>query len=108
MNTLAKVVKALPGHWTQGRFNRGDSRCSIGWIYAIGGIPGHLPGERLREQCEQVKLLDEIVSEQFPDRVADLQASHNATVAFNDHPETTEEDVVAVFEKAAVKWDERV
>lgn len=48
--------------------------------------------------------LDETIREQFPERIR-IQES---IAAFNDHEETTFEDVMLVLEKAAIRVEERV
>lgn len=60
-----------------------------------------------------IKILGDIAEEQFPERTKILDAtkdlySHIRVSAFNDHPDTTLEDVETVFEKASVRLDELV
>lgn len=44
-----------------------------------------------------------IIQAEYPGRVP---VGNESIVQFNDHPETTFEDVERVLEKAAVKWEE--
>ena len=48
-------------------------------------------------------LLAEVALEQFRDRLVDDFSSHMVVVEVNDHPDTTQEDVERVFEKAIVR-----
>lgn len=56
-------------------------------------------------------LVGEVVKEQYPDRLPHMQeyrgSSFHCVVRFNDHPDTTAEEVALVLEKAAVRADER-
>ncbi len=47
-------------------------------------------------------LLGHVAREQYPDRVSSRDPSE-AIVDFNNHPDTTQEDVERVFEKAIVR-----
>lgn len=49
-----------------------------------------------------VGLVNEVIETEYPERVGAVGVSQ-----FNDHPETTIDDVVRVLEKAAVRRDER-
>jgi hypothetical protein len=49
------------------------------------------------------EVMSRVAVELFPDRVFSDEFSE-----FNDHDDTTEEDVVSVMEKAAVRFDELV
>lgn len=51
------------------------------------------------------KHLDDIATEQFPDRIG---TGWFGFFGFNDHPDTNIEDVLLVLEKAAVRADEVV
>lgn len=101
MNPIAEAVKNLPGHWFQGDF--GD------WEGNYCGF-GHLQNVYIEngQQCDQATfdLLNDVAGELFPDRAA--YGAIFSFPAFNDHVDTTEEDVVAVMEKAAVRYDEQV
>jgi hypothetical protein len=49
--------------------------------------------------------VDKVVREQFPGRVGSCPAFYTA-VSFNNHPDTTGEEVIAVLEKTAARLDE--
>ena len=59
------------------------------------------------------KILSKVASEQFPDRIDEDIPSrflneHRPAVAFNDHPDTTPQDIFLVLEKASVMEEEHV
>jgi hypothetical protein len=56
------------------------------------------------------RLMGRVALDQYPDRLeADFSNMlHAAFGHFNDHEDTTEEEVLAVMEKAAILWDEAV
>ena len=57
------------------------------------------------------EILSKIASEQFPDRMDNrliMPMNHGPAVSFNDHPDTTPEDVFLVLEKASVMEEEQV
>lgn len=104
MNIVREAASNLKGHWLQGKMRDGDNRCGIGWLC---------------ETAKQTKLNDqvllglsfmtEVVREQYPERLDGPEISSIPPFAkFNDHPHTTEDDVVAVMEKAAVRLDEEL
>lgn len=48
-----------------------------------------------------LRLVNHVIEEQYPERVGGVGVSR-----FNDHPDTTLDDVVRVLEKAAIRRDE--
>jgi hypothetical protein len=52
-------------------------------------------------------VLTAVVAEQYPDRIGGEYCDH-AYVAFNNHPDTTPDEVIAVLEKTAVRLEEAV
>ena len=82
--------------WCKGRLESSDGRrCLVG--AAAAGVVGH--------QIDWMEVLGNIravAQEQFPERRA------VGVVDFNDHPDTTLEDVIAVLEKAAIRRSEAV
>lgn len=49
-------------------------------------------------------IADRIAAEQYPDRIVGRYPYPIINV--NDHPDTTQEDIFRIFEKAAIEWDE--
>lgn len=113
MNFIAKAAENLKGNWHQGSYiDMFDKRnmCGIGHVAVASGkydaVGLNFNGISITDDNEvtkAVKILGEIVLEQFPDRVF-----YENFVGFNDHSATTEDEVVMVLEKAAVKFDEMV
>lgn len=92
--------------WTQGRFTDESGRhCLQGALYEAHGCmprrPGRLGHTLAGELAADVRLLNETIAAEYPERMGAVGISR-----FNDHPETTIEDVVRVLEKAAVRRDE--
>lgn len=127
MNIIEKAKSSLPGHWHQGEYvdeQSGDKFCALGHIGLQLGA--HVEATiyqgdtyfffkendaDAQDEWERAnKLLTKIAREQFPERWEGLnerqQMLADSIPYFNDHPETTEEDMILVFEKAAVEWDE--
>jgi hypothetical protein len=115
VDVFEKAIEVLNAGWTKGiRENKDGEFCALGalgmaswqdpWLFDVSG-----EGD--------VHLLAEIVLENFRDRVPDrFQLSHRSwwdggmsiVALFNNHPDTTKEDVIAVFEKARAKSQEFV
>lgn len=97
-NPYRETADSLEGHWHKGSLGDGDgNRCLIG--HAIDRVGQRL--DRTGEWDDFVTLLEQTMQEQLPGRgiiIANI----------NDHPDTTEEEVLTVLDKAAVRWDERI
>ena len=76
---------------------RRDEGCALVAVSAVSSSP----------EWDCASRLGRVIWEQYPDRVWDND-DDMAVAHFNDHPDTTFDDVRTVFEKAAVRWDERV
>ena len=118
----ADTLKRFAGgsRWIKGRFAGGDgAACLLGGLSSAAGGRMHVWGFSLLAPVwpePAVKVLQVIageIAEQFPDRVHVCREGCPATswwnaplcpvvfVDFNDHPDTTWEDVELVLEKAA-------
>ncbi len=122
MNPIREALNALPGHWQKGSLNDNKgNHCGLGHMHnALGGSDGYLPmvfddsapeyklSRDLRIEAERLRgIMDEVAVEQYPDRVGLSPLAYSSKFAeFNDHPDTTEDEVVAVMEKAAIRLDE--
>lgn len=119
MNVIRQALANLPGKWFQGDirnpYNR-DEKCGLGHLSDIC-VPHPLhnkDGEALFNQA--AILISKVAGEQFPERkgsrYTDSELHGNSSAFcfadFNDHPDTTEDDVIMVFEKAAILLDEQV
>jgi len=106
MNEIAVAAQNLPGHWYKGRLSDGQGNfCGVGHLSnAFGDMSQTYDSTAFIRYCKMHKLLGKVAREQFPERLDEDQTFPR----FNDHPDTTEDEVVAVMEKAAIRWDEQV
>jgi hypothetical protein len=106
MNLLSQALTTLPGKWTKHAMHNGDKSCSLGHISkadkVLNGLLIDVADPYRVDFYKAVDTLVAVAHEMFPDREFETVAG------FNDHDATTEADVVAVFEKAAIKLDEAV
>ncbi len=108
-NTIREAIRVLSrAGWAKDNFTDEAGRhCLQGALYEAHGIcPAHTRDVRRPvhgELAADVRLVNEVIRDQFPERVGGVGISR-----FNDHPETTVEDVIRVMEKAAVRKDEQV
>ncbi len=108
-NTIREAIRVLSrAGWTKDAFTDPSGRhCIQGALYETYGLQpfdGRQVGVPLTgEMADDVRLVNEVIEAQFPERTGGVGVSR-----FNDHPDTTMEDVVRVMEKAAVRKDERV
>lgn len=94
--------------WAKDAFtDEGGRHCLQGALYEA-----HLlapPAEKqlgtpiTEELATDIRLVNEVIEAQYPERVGGVGVSR-----FNDHPETTIDDVLRVLEKAAVRKDEQL
>lgn len=73
-----------------------------GQVCARGALCGGIAGRYIWNHAADA-LLSEVATEQYPDRVEPVRITDAPIVAFNNHPDTTQEDVERVFEKAIVR-----
>jgi hypothetical protein len=59
------------------------------------------------DEHESSDVLAKVIMENYPDRVPEGRDNTTVIYRFNDHDETTREEVVAMMEKAAVLLDEK-
>lgn len=106
MNPIREAAKRLRGAWYQGDMENEDGTacCGLGWVARVE----RSMGLDIMDKIETGDLMDTVAFEQYPDRAIDDNGDLRYFAAFNDHPDTTEDEVIAVMEKAAVRWDERV
>lgn len=107
MNRIRQAIEVLAGRgWTQGAFtDEGGRHCLQGALYEAHGVcplrRGSVVGPLPPDLAADVALVNEVVGANYPERFGGVGVSR-----FNDHPETTVDDVVRVLEKAAVRRDE--
>lgn len=100
MNPIRQAVQNLPGHWIKGAYNdaRGN-HCGIGHMFVI------TEGTHFEYRNKAYVMMGQAARDKFPDRAMSYDGSPEHFPAFNDHPDTTEQDVVAVMNLAADRWD---
>jgi hypothetical protein len=101
-NPYREALKILDNgnHWGQG-WGREEVDCMVS---AMGFVSESYYGNASLLTNGTLLLPERIAAELFPDR-CDKSA---ALWVFNDHKDTTFEDVRVVFERAAVEYDSRV
>ena len=105
-NRIREAIQVLARTgWTKDTFSDETGRhCLQGALYEAHGLEA--ASERAwrpvqGDFADDVRLLNRVIEEQYPERMGAVGVSR-----FNDHPETTLDDVVLVLEKAAVQRDE--
>jgi hypothetical protein len=99
-NPIRKAMQNLPGHWHKGNYADGQGNfCGLGHVGNVLGYSSlnDITTSHVSEVQKTFDLLHNVAAEQygvwsFPE--------------FNDREDTTEEQVLALMEKAAIKWDE--
>lgn len=108
-NTIREAMRVLGrAGWTKDAFTDESGRhCLQGALYEAHGtcaVDDQQVGRPVTgELARDLRLVNEVIRDQFPERAGGVGASR-----FNDHPQTTVDDVIAVLEKAAVRKDEQV
>ena len=108
-NRIRDAIQVLVrSGWSKESFTDQDGRhCMQGALYAIHGqapwSERYTPRAVRGELATDIRLINHIIEEQYPERHGGVGISR-----FNDHPDTTIDDVVRVMEKAAVARDEMV
>lgn len=112
-NEIQRAARQVIGHWYQGDTMDEDGlglRCGIGHLLDVLGlqVDAELTGPQVPDEeaiAERARLMilcmDQAAVDKFPDRGQEGGASF---VAFNDHPDTVEEEVAAVMELAGERW----
>ena len=108
-NTIREAIRVLSrAGWAKDAFTDASGRhCIQGALYEAYGLCP-FDGRQIAlpltsAMADDVRLVNEVISAQFPERTGGVGVSR-----FNDHPDTTMDDVVSVMEKAAIRKDERV
>jgi hypothetical protein len=98
MNVINRTADALKGHWCkEPRDGQGNMCIAV----RLGSVSGHVD-HQYRNAAEIIR---DVVVEQYPDRLETIYG-FTPIVLFNDHDDTTEDEVLAVLDKAAVRYDE--
>lgn len=105
MNAFTIAAKNLPGHWYKGDYADGEGNyCALGHIALARGVNAN----NLYDLDESIAFLDGEV-ELLNSLAREMSNGEYQFIAdFNDAEYTSEEDIVALLEKAAVKVEENV
>ena len=102
MNIIRTALSTVPGNWCKFQLTNSEGKhCGIGHVIMAYDpmVHGNLGSH------DAVVEMVKVAKEQYPER---LSEDYPVYTDFNDHPDTTEADVIAVMEKAAVRLDERL
>jgi hypothetical protein len=110
---IDQAIEELKNGWIKGDYETEHGVCALG---ACGKVADQLRGDRDRFEdeealrisalkCRVEDEIDAIVREQYPDRL-NSDGGLVPIAAFNDHPDTKLEEVIAVFEKAKARLEE--
>lgn len=105
-NRIREAIQLLASRgWTQGNFtDERGSHCLQGALHEAYGCTPRKPGEAVTaDLADDIRLVNEVIAAEYPDRFGAVGISR-----FNDHPETTVDDIVRVLEKSALRRDELV
>lgn len=105
-NIIRKAAESLPGHWHKGSiYGGGDKYCAVGHMYKNAGFEFASDGTISKgDDYEQLRKAWDFVTGVV---LEFTNGKYDELPDFNDAADTTEEDIVALLEKAAVKWDEQ-
>ena len=105
MNQIHQAAELIRrrGH-VKGSYQTDKGFCAVGALNFVGVREIVSSGQ----QSHDGDVVADVIREQYPDRVnLPCRTGFAAIVRFNDHEDTTQDEVVAVLEKAAIKLDER-
>lgn len=109
-NRIREAIEVLARRgWTQGAFTDEQGRhCLQGALYEAHGCTPRQHGRLTRTSTNgditaDIRLVNDIIAAEYPERVGAVGVSR-----FNDHPDTTIDDVVRVLEKSAIRRDELI
>lgn len=113
MNKIHEAARMVWGHWHQGDLADGNgNRCGIGHLLEAMGEMGLIYNVEYRRKHDtsrkMIAYLDAAAVDKFPERTGGEVVEPNRPcpfAAFNDHPFTSEREVVSVMELAALRWE---
>jgi hypothetical protein len=110
MNTIDKVLDKIKEiGWHQGNYVNSDEDGNLIGVCMIGAFRKAELYEWSNWEFANPAFympVEEVIKEQFPDRL--IYSGMEGIPAFNDHEDTTLDDVLLVLEKASIKYDEMV
>jgi len=112
-NPIREAVQKLAGHWHHDGYtdynNPEPNGCGLYWLdqVRLEDEDAIVTASGVTKYDVAENILRKTAAEQFPERAAVPGNKFCSFGFFNDHPDTTEDDVIAVMEKAAIAFDER-
>lgn len=111
MSNLTKALETLREQgWIKYKlFNKQGAHCARGALmHAVTGNDDAIGMWDIWDTVsKEDRLLNEVARELFPDRYDGMEVGGDL-ICFNNHPDTTFEDVEQVFEKAILREQERI
>lgn len=103
-NPFTEVKARLEKGWAKHTFGTGTQKCLWGHLKDVENDPVDS-----FNVTENALLVGSVIIEQYPDRLSALAKliDYMTIPGFNDHPDTTKAEVIAVVEKAEVRWNEQ-
>jgi hypothetical protein len=113
-NLISKAIEHVRGNWGRHEYvNDQGQYCGMGALGKAMGLTdeqvydSEMDKSPFSEWRVQGEIMSRVAEEQFPERITTKGTGISFPV-FNDHPSTTEDDVILVMEKAAIKFEETV
>ena len=93
-NPIREALVHLPGNWVKGPMGPNGETCALGHLYTFGMEQS----DDFSEYATARDLLIDVIQAEYPDRALSFGRNFVAVADFNDHPDTTEAEVIAVME----------
>jgi hypothetical protein len=102
MNHLNEAAKIIEQGWTKGEYaDELGNVCAVGALRKALNNPQRLDSPLWDTYRESITIMSQVTGEM-------TNGLTDNPVQFNDMESTTKQDIVALFEKSAVRWDERI
>jgi hypothetical protein len=104
MNHLNEAAKIIEQGWTKGEYaDELGNVCAVGALRKALNNPQHqsIDSSDWTTYRESITIMSQVTGEM-------TNGLTDNPVQFNDMESTTKQDIVALFEKSAVRWDERI
>jgi hypothetical protein len=115
---IVKAIEKVQSGWTQGTYEHNGRYCGIGAIASVVakennvslGTVLHGVRDFWDEVTARSKVMAEVAAEQYGERMTGSMTQDGSPhfPEFNDHEDTNKDDVIAIMEKAAVRYAEKI
>lgn len=108
MDRLWNALEELSEDWKWGKGSRANCALkAMGFTYEYDS--GFVGVDFYEARADpEVQVLASVIGEHYPDRVNEQLFPDSVVWLFNDHADTTVDEVRMVLEKAAIRYDEAV